>query len=124
MTEYQWRDIGDGKPVRVQVCPMCGVAPTNVDDCGEFGNPECPYFGIGLEDYEKLCEGADLQELLKDKARLDWLADVDNKLGGVTLPRAIVERNLHSMRDAIDEAMAIDSKAVSYTHLTLPTSDL
>ena len=46
-------------------------------------------------------------ELLKDKARLDWLADVDNKLGGVTLPRAIVERNLHSMRDAIDEAMSI-----------------
>lgn len=48
-------------------------------------------------------------ELLKDKARLDWLADVDNKLGGVTLPRDIVERNLHSMRDAIDEAMAIES---------------
>lgn len=37
-------------------------------------------------------------ELLKDRARLDWLADVDNKLGGVTLPRDIVERNLHSMR--------------------------
>lgn len=50
MSEYQWRDIGDGKPVRVKVCPMCGVAPSNVDDCGEFGNPECPYFGIGLEE--------------------------------------------------------------------------
>ena len=48
-------------------------------------------------------------ELLKDKARLDWLADVDNKMGGVTLPRDIVERNLHSMRDAIDEAMSIES---------------
>ena len=48
-------------------------------------------------------------ELLKDKARLDWLASVDNKLGGVTLPRDIVERNLCSMRDAIDEAMAIES---------------
>lgn len=47
--------------------------------------------------------------LLKDKARLDWLADVDNKLGGVTLPRDIVERNLHSMRDAIDDAMLIES---------------
>ena len=46
-------------------------------------------------------------ELLKDKARLDWLADVDNKLGGVTLPSDIVERNLHSMRDAIDEAMKL-----------------
>lgn len=56
---------------------------------------------------------AELQQeknaLTKDKARLDWLADVDNKLGGVTLPRAIVERNLHSMRDAIDEAMLIES---------------
>ena len=51
----------------------------------------------------------ELQELLKDKARLDWLADVDNKLGGVTLPRDIVGRNLHSMRDAIDEAMSIDN---------------
>lgn len=53
MTEFRWRDIGDGKPVRVMVCPMCGVAPSNVDDCGEFGNPECPYFGIGLEEYER-----------------------------------------------------------------------
>ena len=51
----------------------------------------------------------ELQELLKDKARLDWLADVDNKLGGVTLPRDIVERNLHSLRAAIDEAMLIQS---------------
>ena len=48
-------------------------------------------------------------DLLKDRARLDWLADVDNKIGGVTLPRDIVERNLHSMRDAIDEAMSIES---------------
>ena len=48
-------------------------------------------------------------DLLKDRARLDWLADVDNKLGGVTLPRDIVERNLHSMRAAIDEAMLIES---------------
>lgn len=67
MTEYRWRDIGDGKPIRVKVCPMCGVAPSNVDDCGEFGNPECPYFGIGLEEYEKLYEGPDtmLKELGK-----------------------------------------------------------
>ena len=48
-------------------------------------------------------------DLLKDRARLDWLADVDNKLGGVTLPRDIVERNLHSMRAAIDDAMSIES---------------
>ena len=109
MSEYQWRDLGDGKPVRVKVCPMCGVAPSNVDDCGEFGNPECPYFGIGREEYDKLYKEAELQELEKDKARLDWLADANNTVGNVTLPRDIVERNLHDMRAAIDEAMAADN---------------
>lgn len=53
MNGYHWRNIGDGRPVREQVCPMCGVAPSNVDDCGEFGNPECPCFGIGREEYER-----------------------------------------------------------------------
>lgn len=52
---------------------------------------------------------AELVELQKDKARLDWLADVDNTIGNITLPRDIVERNLHSMRAAIDEAMVIDN---------------
>lgn len=47
--------------------------------------------------------------LLKDKARLDWLADVNNTISNITLPRDIVERNLHSLRDAIDEAMAADN---------------
>jgi len=51
--EFKWRDLGDGKPIKVQVCQMCGVAPSNVDDCGEFGNPDCPYFGIGREEYER-----------------------------------------------------------------------
>ena len=46
-------------------------------------------------------------ELLKDKARLDWLADVNNNIGNVQLPRRIVERNLGSLRDAIDEAMKL-----------------
>lgn len=53
---------------------------------------------------------AELQQenntLLKDKARLDWLADVNNSIGIVKLPRDIVERNLGSLRDEIDEAMA------------------
>jgi hypothetical protein len=26
---------------------MCGIAPANVDDCGRFGDPACPYFGVG-----------------------------------------------------------------------------
>ena len=50
-----------------------------------------------------------LNELLKDKARLDWLADVNNTIGNVLLPTDIVERNLGSLRDGIDEAMSIES---------------
>ena len=50
---YSWRDIGDGNKVRVKHCSMCGVAPSNVDDCGRFGDPDCPYFGIGREEYER-----------------------------------------------------------------------
>ena len=46
-------------------------------------------------------------ELLKDKSRLDWLADVNNTIGNVSLPRDIVERNLTSLRDGIDEAMKL-----------------
>lgn len=56
---------------------------------------------------------AELQQknkaLLRDKARLDWLADVNNNIGNVLLPRDIVERNLGSLRDGIDEAMLIES---------------
>lgn len=47
-------------------------------------------------------------ELKKDKARLDWLADPAQNVGDLRLPRDIVERNLHSMRSAIDEAMEVD----------------
>lgn len=56
----------------------------------------------------KLYTEDELQKLLKDKDRLDWLAEVDNNLGNVQLPRYIVESNLHSLRAAIDEAMLID----------------
>lgn len=54
---------------------------------------------------------ADLQrenaELKKDKARIDWLADPAQNIGDLILPRDIVERNLHSMRAAIDECMTM-----------------
>lgn len=63
---------------------------------------------------EKLRKDSELQELLKDKERLDWLADVNNTIGSVLLPTNIVERNLHSMRDAIDEAMKLYKKGVNY----------
>lgn len=43
--DYEWKDIGDGRPVQVQRCHKCGVCPSNVDDCGCFGDSRCPYFG-------------------------------------------------------------------------------
>lgn len=50
----------------------------------------------------------DTKELLKDKARLDWLADVNNKIGNVQLPRECTLDNLHDMRAAIDAAMELE----------------
>ena len=48
---------------------------------------------------------AEIERLQRDAARLDWLADVENTIGNVQLPTACVERNVHSLRDAIDDAM-------------------
>ena len=53
---FKWRDIGDGRPVKVQVCPDCGIAPSNVDDCGHFGDCMCPYFGVGEAEANKMVE--------------------------------------------------------------------
>jgi len=49
-----------------------------------------------------------IEQLRKDKARLDWLADPTNTIGGVQLPTEYVITNLHSMRAAIDAAMEGD----------------
>lgn len=48
---------------------------------------------------------AEVGILMEDRARIDWLADPRNHIGNVSLPVAIVEKNLSSLRDAIDEAM-------------------
>lgn len=42
--------------------------------------------------------------LREDYARIDWLADVNNTVGSVVLPRHIVEQNISSLRQAIDAA--------------------
>lgn len=42
--------------------------------------------------------------LRADSARIDWLADVNNTVGSVVLPRHIVEQNISSLRQAIDTA--------------------
>ena len=51
-----------------------------------------------------------LDDLLKDRARLDWMSGVDNDICSVLLPTDIVERNLGSLRDGIDEAMKINER--------------
>ncbi len=49
-----------------------------------------------------------LTELQKDKKRLDWLADPQNNTANVLLPTEIVERNIHSLRAAIDDTMELE----------------
>lgn len=48
-----------------------------------------------------------LNAALQDAKRLDWLADPENSIGNVQLPTEAVTANLHSLRDAIDAAMAM-----------------
>lgn len=49
-------------------------------------------------------------ELLADKARIDWLADVNQSIGNVQLPAECVTMHLDSLRGAIDAAMALDKR--------------
>lgn len=49
---------------------------------------------------------AEVDEMEKDKARLDWLADPANEIGNVQLPVGAVTENIHSLRAALDAAMA------------------
>ncbi|MEF2156443.1 hypothetical protein V3390_09440 [Luteimonas sp. FXH3W] len=52
---------------------------------------------------------AELDRLRKDAARLDWLADVNNTVGQVLLPSAIVETALGGgLRGMIDAAMEME----------------
>jgi len=55
----------------------------------------------------------DVEDALTDGARdtwrIDWLADTRNTIGNVQLPREIVEANVHSLRAAIDAAMAANA---------------
>lgn len=59
---------------------------------------------VGIAELQR--ENAELQ---KDKARLDWLADANQSIGMVMLPRHIVEKNLDGLRHGIDMAMGIDN---------------
>ena len=80
-------------------------------------NPQY-YDQIGTESYERHQCVMALESLLArievlrvqnaalraDAARIDWLADVNNTVGSVVLPREIVEANVSSLRQAIDAA--------------------
>ena len=80
-------------------------------------NPQY-YDQIGTESYERHQVVKALESLLArievlrvqnaalraDAARIDWLADVNNTVGSVVLPREIVEANVSSLRQAIDAA--------------------
>lgn len=46
-----------------------------------------------------------------DTKRIDFLADKSQSVANVMLPTKIVERNLSSLRDAIDQAMMIEEPA-------------
>ena len=70
------------------------------------------------EDFALVCLAAEVRRLREenerlrienaalraDSARIDWLADVNNTVGSVVLPRHIVEQNISSLRQAIDAA--------------------
>ena len=74
-----------------------------MSNCKRYTDAELQQFlSDGIAELQK--ENADLR---KDKERLDWLADVNNSIGNVLLPTDIVERNLGSLRDGIDEAMKL-----------------
>ena len=80
-------------------------------------NPQY-YDQIGTESYERNQCVLALESLLAridvlrtenaalraDADRIDWLADVNNTVGSVVLPREIVEANVSSLRQAIDAA--------------------
>ena len=80
-------------------------------------NPQY-YDQIGTESYERHQCVMALESLMArievlrienaalraDSDRIDWLADVNNTVGSVVLPREIVEANVSSLRQAIDAA--------------------
>jgi len=48
-----------------------------------------------------------IRKLEEDKARIEWLSDMDQMTGHVRLPNECVINNLHSLRSAIDDAMLL-----------------
>jgi hypothetical protein len=49
-----------------------------------------------------------MSEPITDTQRIDFLADKDQAICNVTMPGEVVERNISSLRDAIDECIELD----------------
>ena len=64
------------------------------------------YGKIGRRYIQLVLTSDEVDEMEKDKARLDWLADPENHIGNVMLPVGVVQKNLDSLRAAIDAAMS------------------
>lgn len=62
-------------------------------------------------DADTLEDHPDTVAAMKDSERMDWLSDPENGIGNVQLPTTVVIENPHSLRDAIDAAMALPSNA-------------
>jgi hypothetical protein len=79
------------------------------DESGGLG-----VFGVLFEASSVMINGAtvtmtkkEYDLLLKDRERIDWLGDKSQAVGNVQLPIKCIHNNLHSLRDAIDEAMEL-----------------
>jgi hypothetical protein len=114
-------------PVAVEDVPVVAWARKHgahasyrrVTDCKLF-NDDLPLVRKADHDARiaRLIAHIDAQaDLLKaaelDSRRIDWLADKDNNIGNVELPQACVMANLHSLRGAIDSAMAMSTAIAS-----------
>lgn len=117
--------LGEMPCAATKPAPYCPVAASEdqmnieqlIADLRARVNPQY-YDQIGTESYERHQCVLALESLLArievlrvqnaalraDAARIDWLADVNNTVGSVMLPREIVEANVSSLRQAIDAA--------------------
>lgn len=64
------------------------------------------YGKMGRKYIPLILTSEDVDAMERDKARLDWLADPDNRIGNVQLPVGAVIENIESLRAAIDAAMS------------------
>lgn len=82
------------------------IADLEIDcDCGIEAYPVDNIVPFARAIEQAVLQSPEVQALKRDKERLDWLADPKNNIGNVQLPIVCVERNPHSLREAIDAAM-------------------